>query len=244
MNSWIKAYFYSSIHIAIVGAFYFVGTRSSSGTNIGLEAFIVAGAIFCVYNMMRIVRINDFEAIQNNEHLSWVSSHLTEIITAMLGFLVTVMLLLPIVTLRIQNLLIVFLIAMYPLLRNIPFAKNGIIAICWGYMPFLFSDSIMPSKMIFYSLFFLWLSMWYDLKDPNENRLLARMGLIPYYVMLLLILTVILLVGYQMGFSLSHIITLGAIGIIGMLCMYHLKTSIWYLVIVDSLILIPILFRQ
>jgi hypothetical protein len=244
MNRWIKSYFYSSAHISIVGAIFFIGTQASIHSTVWFQALMVMGAIFCVYNLMRITRVHDFEAIQNNSHLTWVSSHLTELIFAILGFVSLILCTMPLVHFNRTNGYLMILVVLYLFGRKVLFLKNSIIALCWGYVPFVFDKQFSFSLMCFYTLFFLWLSIWYDLKDPFENKLLNWVGTKKYFLILFLLMFAWAGYGCSVGLSPVLLFCVFLAGVVAAYCTYRFKSEVWYMALVDSFILFPIFFAH
>jgi len=166
-----EIYLYGSVHIACV-AFLIYYLYHYQCNDAFWEAAVFGGGTFVYYNLSRIVRIRNYEEIQGNEHLMWVSKNLTELIFALGATLISMILL----SKRV-NLLNVFpvytccLIIVYPFVRRIPFVKNMIISFVWVMCIFWGNGrEARISLIVLIFLYFLFLSLLYDRKDKPENK--------------------------------------------------------------------------
>jgi hypothetical protein len=145
-----RAYVYGSVHIAVVGglAFYLINFK-----NLYLS-ILIGFAIFIYYNVCRIIDVQNYNSIQNNALLQWISRNLTELILAISFSIVIVIL----VYFKIEESLyrsfffipIISLIIIYLPLRKIQYLRNLIIGFTWMFV------TIFSNTTSFCDLSFTW----------------------------------------------------------------------------------------
>jgi len=163
MKSIVEAYLYSSLHIAIIAGLSFYCLNIGHIDN-HLTSFMVTCLVFIYYNLSRIYRVKNFESIQNNRHLLWVSKNLTELVFA-LGFSsLFVFFLGRKLPISFEDIIwLIFLGIIYLFIRENPFIKNIVIAKSWTV---LFGILGLESDFLF--AYILALSIWYDFKDDKH----------------------------------------------------------------------------
>ncbi len=154
------SYLFASIHLSFVGfLFGYLNALSLKAS------FHISVSIFIVYNLMRILKIQDFEKIQTNPHLLWVSKNLTELVFALFFAIVYWFIGIS----EIKNLFLWAFLALLSLIyiraRSIFLIKNIIIGLVWALIPWVYSNAFSIIWTLFLFFYITWLSIIYDEKD-------------------------------------------------------------------------------
>jgi len=168
----LRAYLYSSLHIALIGGFTYYLAHYRMYNNL-FESLFFGISVFIFYNFSRFVRIKNYEKIQDNPHLYWISKNFTELLFVN-GFCIVFLILLH-TKVEIQTFFPWFtlpLCILYLFIRKIKYLKNIIIAIVWWACIRNYEDSL--NRVLFDTsiiIYFFFLSIWYDRKDlPNGKK--------------------------------------------------------------------------
>jgi hypothetical protein len=177
IKSTFVSYLFASIHLSIIGFLYgYLHPLSFKAS------FHISVSVFIAYNFMRILKIQDFEKIQANRHLLWISKNLTEIVFA----LVFAILYWVIGISEIENKFLWGFLALlsivYVRARSIFVIKNVIIGLVWALIPWVYSNQISVLWTGFFFIYITWLSIIYDEKDAEKlsekSFLLKKIGYI------------------------------------------------------------------
>lgn len=163
-----RIYLYGAIHISLMGAISFY-LANLSYPKVAIESFIFGLSVFIYYNLCRVVRVRDYNAIQSDAHLSWISKNLTEILIATgLASGILVVLSKEVELFEIFPPIVFVLCILYIFLRNIRWIKNITIALVWT----LCTTTRIDNHYFFATLviFITVLSIIYDKKDLPQNK--------------------------------------------------------------------------
>jgi hypothetical protein len=171
------SYLFASIHLSFVG--FLFGYLNGFSFK---ASFHISVSIFIVYNLMRILKIQDFEKIQSNPHLLWISKNLTELVFALFFAIVYWFIGIS----EIKNLFLWAFLALlcivYVRARSIFLIKNVIIGLVWALIPWVYSNQISVLWAGFFFIYITWLSIIYDEKDAEKlsekSFLLKKIGYI------------------------------------------------------------------
>ena len=235
-----RIYFYSSIHIALLAAAYFFLENDKKSLK---EVFAIFLITWIAYNLLRIIRIKNYEKIKKEPHLSWISTNLTELLIAIafVGFILW--LIIP-KTYWVTYVIFGIIFILYVFLRNYPLVKNLLIAFSWSALPYLFTPVLwyFSTENIFIFTHFLFLSILYDNKD-KINPLKTKLGPKLHFLFLLFIGSLSIFLFYYN--SLDWKSTLLFFGLIYTALLFTIKSpkEWFYLIVVDSFILLPYLLN-
>ena len=242
INKFLTRYLYSSVHISFIAGIYciLVSNQKDALKNFGL-GFLTT---FIYYNISRIVRIKDYDKTENNPHLFWISNNLTELIFA-LGFSVLILLIWIHFSIYSNMVFGLVLGIIYILFRKKIFIKNIIISIAWYVLPILYTDILIHVNrdMVIKLCFFLFLSLWYDLKDKEDNELLLKKGESFYYTLLFGLLGCNTALFYSQTNVLKATIFF-ILFYIGIIYIKKINKYLVYMFIIDSLILAPFIIKM
>jgi hypothetical protein len=171
------SYLFASIHLSFVG--FLFGYLNGFSFK---ASFHISVSIFIVYNLMRILKIQDFEKIQSNPHLLWISKNLTELVFALFFAIVYWFIGIS----EIKNLFLWAFLALLSLVyiraRSIFLIKNVIIGLVWALIPCVYSNAFSIIWTLFLFFYITWLSIIYDEKDAEKlsekSFLLKKIGYI------------------------------------------------------------------
>ena len=178
------SYLFASIHLSVIGFLF------GALLNLSLKAsFHISVSIFIVYNLMRILKIQDFEKIQTNPHLLWISKNLTELVFALFFALVYWFIGIS----EIKNLYLWAFLALLSLVyiraRSIFLIKNIIIGLVWALIPCVYSYQVSIIWTLFLFFYITWLSIIYDEKDTaiicNNSILTKKIGFLFVFISVL-----------------------------------------------------------
>ena len=163
MRSIVEAYLYSSLHVALIAGLSFY-CLNAGHIDSRIASILVTCLVFIYYNLSRIYRVKNFESIQNNRHLLWVSKNLTELLFALgFSFLCLFILGWKLSVSFTTIAWLIFLGAIYLFIRENPFLKNIVIAKAWTIM-----FGILGLESDFLFAYILAMSIWYDFKDDKH----------------------------------------------------------------------------
>jgi hypothetical protein len=163
MRSIVEAYLYSSVHVALIAGLSFY-CLNSGHIDSRIASILVTCLVFIYYNLSRIYRVKNFESIQNNRHLLWISKNLTELLFALgFSFLCLFFLGRKLGVSFTTIAWLIFLGGIYLFIRENPFIKNIVIAKAWTVM-----FGILGLESDFLFAYILAMSIWYDFKDDKH----------------------------------------------------------------------------
>jgi hypothetical protein len=171
------SYLFASIHLSFVGfLFGYLNALSLKAS------FHISVSIFIVYNLMRILKIQDFEKIQANRHLLWISKNLTEIVFALVFAILYWVIGISEIENKFLWAFLALLCIVYVRARSIFLIKNVIIGLVWALIPWVYSNQISVLWAGFFFIYITWLSIIYDEKDAEKlsekSFLLKKIGYI------------------------------------------------------------------
>ena len=157
-------YIYGNFHISLIGGFLYYLSCHGWGIPFQKSCF-VSILIFIYYNFCNILSVKNYERVQSNSELKWVSSHLTELLFLMTGALAFIVF----IYFKNFNFLyseelyycVVFGLG-YFYIKNIPIVRNIYIGFVWVFVIHLWS----PTSWNLYDLILLFylaiISFFYD----------------------------------------------------------------------------------
>ena len=171
------SYLFASIHLSFVG--FLFGYLNGFSFK---ASFHISVSIFIVYNLMRILKIQDFEKIQANRHLLWISKNLTEIVFALVFAILYWVIGISEIENKFLWAFLALLCIVYVRARSIFLIKNVIIGLVWALIPWVYSNQISVLWAGFFFIYITWLSIIYDEKDAEKlsekSFLLKKIGYI------------------------------------------------------------------
>lgn len=154
------------------------------------QAFVIMFSTFFYYNLCNIIYVKDYSLTLNNSRLSWVSTHLTEIIFASIGaFVIGSFLgikLLESNQYKIEYLTFIacsFLSTGYFFIRNTPFLKNIVIGLVWVLVLHIWTIWDTSYFNLFIIVYLTLISIWYDkTKDQVKKAIIDSLIPIPFLI--------------------------------------------------------------
>lgn len=233
-----RIYFYSSIHIALMAAVYFFLENDKKSIK---ETFAIFLTTWIAYNLLRLVRVKNYENIKKEPHLSWISTNLTELLIAIAFLTFVLWLIIP--KAYWENYVIFgILLLLYIFLRKYPLIKNILIAFSWSALPYIFTPVLwyFSTENMFMFVHFIFLSILYDNKD-KINPLKTALGAKKHFLILLFVGSISIFLFYYNTLDWKQ--TSIFFGLIYSALFITIKSpkEWFYLIVVDSFILLPYL---